>query len=461
MKALDTEVSVQDFLDYAIINSVNVAELSKEESERIMNELKLNKRQNQIKLFVARYHKTKDGLPRAITAPKEADGLWYTRDPRDPSKKLRAKDEMSLYEKLYEIYSEGLMYTDFTVRAWYDIGVAHRKNLTNPQPSTFERHDRTKKAYFTEKLLDSDVRDITSSFLWSFLRETQEKHNMSLSETKQLKGTLNLVFQAAADPEIGCRDNNPLLNINPAGLFKNNSKAIKNNSKKTYSAFSDSQIDAIRDELRQRISSNRQVRYDRCKYALMALLASYTGMRASELPALLWDDVKDNHLHIHQMQVRHDGEHGKDRFEIVPWLKEEKGQPRGGRIIPFLDSNIPDLLADIKKIQKGFGIKSKWIFPDSDSMSYERSLSKVCKKLGYDITNNHAFRKGFNMWMLNNGLNVADRAAILGHSTTVNLEKYTVTSDNWVENTIKKFQVTQGDPSFSQISDKKNSSKPA
>ena len=46
--------------------------------------------------------------------------------------------------------------------------------------------------------------------------------------------------------------------------------------------------------------------------------------------------------------------------------------------------------------------------------------------------------KGFNMWMVSKGINVADRAAILGHSTAVNLEKYTVISDNWVENAIKQ-----------------------
>lgn len=44
--------------------------------------------------------------------------------------------------------------------------------------------------------------------------------------------------------------------------------------------------------------------------------------------------------------------------------------------------------------------------------------------------------------MLNNGLNVADRAKILGHSTVVNLVKYTVIADNWIENTIQKTQVS-------------------
>ena len=248
---------------------------------------------------------------------------------------------------------------------------------------------------------------------------------------------------AAADPEIGCRQNNPMLTVNPAGLFKNNVSALKNQAPKRKLAFSENQVESIRAELRRRVDLCRNSCYSRCKYALMGLLASYTGMRASELPALLWEDVKDNYIHLHQMQIRHDGKHNDERFEIVPWLKEEKGQPRGGRIIPFLSTNIFELLSEIKDIQNGFGIESERIFPDTDTISYERSLYKVCKKLGYEITNNHAFRKGFNMWMLSLGLNVADRARILGHSTAVNLDRYTVTSDSWIEDTIMKVSVTQ------------------
>ena len=178
----------------------------------------------------------------------------------------------------------------------------------------------------------------------------------------------------------------------------------------------------------------------------MGLLASYTGMRSSELPALKWDDVHDQYIHLHQMQIRHDGKHGEERFEIVPWLKEEKGAPRGERMIPFFNDDIPNLLNEIREIQTFFKIESEWIFPNTDCLSYERSIYKLCKKLGYDITNNHAFRKGFNMKMMDMGLNVADRSAILGHSAEVNLRNYTVTSDNWIEEVLKKAQVTQGDP---------------
>lgn len=437
-EGIDDEVSVQELLDYAKMINVNVGDLTIEERDHIMNELKLNKQKKQIKTVVDKCHVTKDGKPRSIAAPKEEGGLWSTTDPRDSSRRIRAKDLDTLYRKLYEIYLPEANVRSYTVEKWYDIGVMHRKNLTNPQKSTMLRHERTKKTYFTPQLLKSDVRKITSSELWTFMREAQEKYNMSLSEVKQLKGTLNLVFSAAADPEIGCRPSNPLLNVNPSGLFKNNSNAIRGKINKTKPAFSDEQIEALRKRFRERIEANKLVRYDRCKYALMGLLASYTGMRASELPALKWEDVHDNYIHVHQMQIRHDGEHGDGRFEIVPWVKEEKGFPQGGRKIPFLDPNIQIIFDEIKTVQKNFGIESDWVFPDTNSLSYERSMYMVCKRMGYNITNNHAFRKGFNMWMVSKGINVADRAAILGHSTAVNLEKYTVISDNWVENAIKQ-----------------------
>lgn len=112
-------------------------------------------------------------------------------------------------------------------------------------------------------------------------------------------------------------------------------------------------------------------------------------------------------------------------------------------MIPFLDTHVPELLSEIREVQKGFGIESEWIFPNSDNQSYERSLYKVCKKFGFEITNNHAFRKGFNMWMVSLGLNEAERASILGHSTIVNLSKYTVTSDNWIDKVLQKARQAQ------------------
>ncbi len=430
------EVSVQEFIDYAKINNINVAELSTKESEHIMNILQLNKRKAWIKDFVKKRHVNKDGLPRAITPPNNKGGYWSTRDPRSKTNKIRAKDLDSLYEKLYEIYSQNEN-NSYTIGAWYDIGIELRINRTNPQPSTIERHDRTKKSYFTEEFLACDVRDITSSFLWAYMREAQQKHDMSLSEVKQLKGTLNIIFQAASDPEVGCRENNPLININPSSLFKNNVRAFKNIKPKTNMAFSEAQVKTLRENFQKRIDENRHS-YERCKYSLMGLLSSYTGMRASELPAIRWDDIKEDHIYLHQMQIRHDGKRGDDRFEIVPWLKEEKGRPQGGRKIPFIDPNIPKLLSEIKSIQEELNIESEYVFPETDSVSYERSLYKLCKKLGYNVTNNHAFRKSFNMWMVSIGLNVAERAAILGHSTTINLERYTVTTDSFVEDAIEK-----------------------
>ena len=433
-------ITIQDIAEYAKLNNVDVAELSNEESERIMNEIKLNKKQKAIRKFVNEHHITTEGKPRKIYAPSSENGLWYTQDPNNLKNKIRGKSEDIIYQKLYEIYADASQYT---IEAWYKIGVDYRKRKSNPRQSTFDRHERTKKTYFTEEFLSMDIRDITSSYIWNYIRDAQEEHQMSLSEVKQLKGTLNLVFEAASDPEIGCRDYNPITTINPMGLFKNNAKALVDiETKKEFSAFSDEQIATLRNIFQERINENRTIRYDRCKYALMGLLASYTGMRASELPALKWEDIKSNHIHLHQMQVRHDGEHGENRFEIVPWLKEEKGCPRGGRIIPFISPNISQVLDLIKEVQANFGIVSEMVFPDSDSLSYERSLYKICKKLGYNTTNNHAFRKGFNMWMLSIGLNVADRARILGHSTVVNLEKYTVIADNWIENTIQKTQIS-------------------
>lgn len=216
-------ITIQDIAEYAKLNNVDVAELSNEESERIMNEIKLNKKQKAIRKFVNEHHITTEGKPRKIYAPSSENGLWYTQDPNNQKNKIRGKNEDIIYQKLYEIYADASQYT---IEAWYKIGVDYRKRKSNPRQSTFDRHERTKKTYFTEEFLSMDIRDITSSYIWNYIRDAQEEHQMSLSEVKQLKGTLNLVFEAASDPEIGCRDYNPITTINPMGLFKNNARIL-------------------------------------------------------------------------------------------------------------------------------------------------------------------------------------------------------------------------------------------
>lgn len=111
---------------------------------------------------------------------------------------------------------------------------------------------------------------------------------------------------------------------------------------------------------------------------------------------------------------------------------------RGGRYIPFMDENLTGVIQLVREIQEESHIESEYLFYKCDRISYERLLYKLCTKLGFSVTNNHAFRKGFNMGMIERDINVAQRAGILGHSTAVNLSNYTVMDEDWIDTVIDK-----------------------
>lgn len=432
------EVTLSDLLNYCKQENISVGDLNEDRISALTEKILHWKSRSKIMDFVNKKHVNKRGLPRAISKPSKEGGLWYTADPRNIYNKIRGISLDAIYDKLYRIYSDGDT-EHFSVEYWYRTGIEFRIRNSHPRESTIDRYNRTKNAYFSSEFLGTDIRMITSDYIRGYMEAEYVKRDMSLKELKQLKGTLNVIFDAASDPEIGCLKYNPVKVINPSVFIKNNVEALnKENAKMEYTSFSNEQIEILREEFKKRIEQNRGRNYGRCKYALMGLMASYTGMRASELPALMWEDIKDKYMYVHQMQIVNEGKHGDERYTIVPWLKEEKGLPKGGRYIPFMDENLINVIQLVREIQEEFHIESEYLFYNCDRISYERSLYRLCTKLGFPVTNNHAFRKGLNMWMIERDINVAQRAGILGHSPAVNLSNYTVTDADWIDTVIEK-----------------------
>ena len=87
------------------------------------------------------------------------------------------------------------------------------------------------------------------------------------------------------------------------------------------------------------------------------------------------------------------------------------------------------------------GIESEYVFANLDGSwiksdtHYQKFLQRLSRKFGYEISNNHAIRMYFNSYVLiPAGVEVADRARILGHSPEVNLKFYTFESRDYCEN---------------------------
>ena len=161
--------------------------------------------------------------------------------------------------------------------------------------------------------------------------------------------------------------------------------------------------------------------------AMAVRLSILTGLRAGELCALHWSDIHEDFIHIHRQQkleLNKDGH--REGFIELPYTKDERLHPHNGRLFP-ITSEIRSLLEEIRQLQT---TESEFVIADSNGewiskTSYELFLKRNMRALGYEITNNHAFRMSLNSNVLiPAGLTVTERASILGHSVETNERFY-------------------------------------
>ena len=184
--------------------------------------------------------------------------------------------------------------------------------------------------------------------------------------------------------------------------------------------FSEDEIDKLLDYAKKHADNPR---------ALIMMFCCYTGIRVGEAVAIQIEDISDKFVHIHRQQVRGNNSNSKITFTEVLYTKDERQHPHDGRYVPLLDD-----LKKVIELAKQISGDSKYLFHDPDSSemvtkdSYMKYLSRVCKKLGCQATNNHAFRIAYNSELIEMGFSSADRALILGQSVQTN-EKYYSKSD--------------------------------
>lgn len=182
--------------------------------------------------------------------------------------------------------------------------------------------------------------------------------------------------------------------------------------------FNKEEIELIRIDMEKNFANPR---------AQIILLSIETGMRVGELCALHSEDVSEKFIHVHRQQRRYIH---PERYEEIPYTKDERTHPHGGRLFPVTCS-IEKLLT---RIPKGkvylFEENREWI----KKFTVIRFLNRHCKALGLHITNNHAFRMSLNSnFFYEAGLNAKQRSYLLGHSVDTNERYYTYTREAEIE----------------------------
>lgn len=403
----------------------------------------LNKQQLKLKQqLINEVHITKDGTQRKIEY-KESKGLWMTM--MSDKSKVYGKTKEIVIDKLMEKY--GLSLRDYSFKTVFEEAIAHKDRTEAVNPETLYHLQATFNRFIDSNLADTDIRNITcdslSEYTLNMLRTAQKvdkqgaTHKVKKKAYLGFKSVLNVVFEYALLKD--------MITINPLTKFNNKAFLKECDCSKAVSAqkiFSDDELNTIKKAVRSYMKCKRYNGYFVNGYAI--LLSIETGMRAGELSSLKWSDIHDNYIHIHSQQLANRREGGKEYY-YADWTKDEKGISKGGRKFP-LTKAIKELLSELKKLQESKGIHSDFVFCHENGEwiktdAYITCLRRMLTSLGFNITNNHAFRMSLNSNILAGKLNLptAKRAELLGHSVETNMAYYTYATKDDMDDLINLF----------------------
>lgn len=414
------------------------------DSSGVRDELNLiNKKQKALRdQLVLNNHLTNDGTPRVITHHEPTEGNpkdYYITRVAD-GKKIKANTLDALMDKLYLYYADGLL--DFSVGSVFQAALAEKAATENPKLRTLEKNRGDFKRFIPADFASKDIRTISDIDLKRFIQEWVNREHPKPKTFLSFKGILNLIFEYAYLHR--------LIAENPVTYVKNKPYMKSCDTTKATSEqkiFSTEEISLLKDEVMRRITSGQKRYGDYYVNGYAMLFAIETGVRVGELCALKWADVHETYIHIHAQQLYQTVE-GKKEIYYAPYTKNEKGISEDGRQFP-LTAEIERILTELKSKQEELGIESEFIFCNKDGRwmieeAYTSFLRRLCRSLGLNVTNNHAFRMSLNSNVfIPLDIPATGRAALLGHSVETNMKYYSYSQKDLIETVRAKLDGNQ------------------
>ena len=381
--------------------------------------------------FVRQAHVRHDGSNRIIKhhlpTDKNPRDYWVTI--MEDGKRIYDATYEGLIEHLYSYYTGAR--ADYSVRAIFESAL-HEKAITeNPSSNSVDRYEHDFLRFISDDFASKDIRKVDSVYLKSYTQNWVDSKHPKKKVFLAYKGILNMIFRYAKAE--GIISDNPVMSLNNKAYLKS---CDTTKPKPEEKILAPEEIDRIREEVRRRMQMKKYGRYYVQGFAV--LFAIETGVRVGELCALKWEDVHEDRIHIHSQLLRHKDD-GRWTYYLETTTKNEKGVSNDGRDFPLTDS-LAKLLDEVRALQSEMGIESEFIFCQKDgrwmpSDSYRGFFYKLCKRLGFKVTNTHTIRMSFNSnVLLPMGISVADRAALLGHSIETNINHYSYADKNYLEN---------------------------
>lgn len=355
---------------------------------------------------------------------KYKDGLWKTYVLKNGKRKeVLRKTKYEIFVFLYDFYKAEEDASVTFEEAFIRLMRKKEDQLGRSHSTILD--DSRYFFYLSKKLKNTMLTDVTEEDLRIWLVKSYMPTKPKEAALRKMLQILKQVFSYGISQK--------LCSYNPAQyiLFDDYVKGCDLQKKQAEEReFSEAECAALRRDALKHISNPRSV---------MRLFAMETGLRAGELSALQWSDVLDDFVHVHRQQIL-DKSSGHQQFFDVPYTKDERKHPHGGRYVPRTEK-----LNEVLEYAKALSGSSKYVFHDKDGKpitkdSYMQNLRRACEKLGFDTKNNHAFRIAFNSTLIEKGLSSADRALILGHAVQTNEHHYSVSDRRRLEGIRQKMK---------------------
>ena len=180
-------------------------------------------------------------------------------------------------------------------------------------------------------------------------------------------------------------------------------------------SFSEDEVQMLQEEV--------QVHEDNV-HALMVLFDAEVGIRRAEVCALHKADISDDYLHVHRQLVRR----GKpQKWVELQYTKDEHQKEGGlseGRIV-ILTERAQEIISKALALPGD----SEYLFHDKDGNpvkpdSFNQYFRRHRQHVDCTAANNHGLRYNYNSNLIGLGLDVAERATLMGHSVEVKEKVY-------------------------------------
>lgn len=311
-----------------------------------------------------------------ITQGTGKDKRWSTRVP-DPTKSdgrriIRKNTREEVEEAVIRYYmnqEQHLSDSKMTVadcwQPWIDFKKAHNKKIKS---LSWQRYRSDKKRFFDgtdfsrmriNKCTEKDIEDYLVSCI--------EEHHLTHKQTCNLAGYIKGIFYVAYRNGITDRNVWDKVNLHDVVYPACYEEKTKPDSERV---LSDIQIQRVTEAIK-----THQKRLPGYMPDFGILIAKYTGLRAGELAALQWDDIKDGAFYIRCSERRIVSEDGNQGYEVGDTKTHRE------RVVPIC-GELSVILDQIQKIQADKGIESPYILCDENGRITAKKIERAAWRRG-------------------------------------------------------------------------------